>query len=173
MSNAYHPKTDEALGPYLKRLRTMAGVSMGQAAKLSAGRPQSFTTAWLGKVEKGGYEQVGGERLRTLAAIYSDQLGTTIPAEWLLALAGYEVQEPVPPGEDDELLQLFKNNDARALVAAVGKLIELGHPEDVRFLLISAQRFISARSPHLDLEDIYSDPLLSDHVKKFLKEMGL
>jgi len=173
--NAYSPNSDETLGSYLKRLRTLAGVSMSQAAKLSEGRPQSFTTAWLGQVEKGRYEQVGGERLRTLATIYSDQLGITIHAEWLLTLAGYEVDEPAASGSggDDELSQLLKNNDARALVAAIGKLIELGHPEDVRFLLISAQRFISARSPDLDIEDIYQDPVLSEHVKKFLKEMGL
>ncbi len=167
------PYPDENIGLYLKRLRTMAAVSMQAVAKKSKDHPQNFTRVWLSKAERGDYQQVGAERLRTVAAIYSDLLGRTIQVEWLMSLAGYEVKEPETLTEEDELLQLLKNDHLRGLLTAAAKLIELGHPEDIRFLLMTAHRFIATRAPDLEMDDIYSDPDLSEYVRRFMKELGL
>ena len=180
--NKYRPRPDEPLGDYLKRLRTAAGEAQahpvtqdevaGMTTHLPA--PQRFTAAWLSVAEANGYKQPGGDKLRALASVYSRLLRSDIPAEWLLSLAGHELTPSASVTPNNEVLdRLLRHEDILALVAAAGQLLEMGHPEDVRLLIVLAQRYISARDPKRRIGDIFDDPVLSAHVEKFMEAMQL
>jgi len=178
----YQPRPGETLGTYLKRLRAAAGRVQdrpvtqeevaGMTARLPA--PQRFTTAWLSVAESDGYKHAGGDKLRTLASIYSRLLRETIPAQWLLVLAGHDVVELAPPHPNNEALdRLLRHEDVLALVAAAGKLVEMGHPGEVRLLAVMAQRYINARDPQAKIGDIFNDPVLSAHLERWVENVGL
>lgn len=180
--NAHRPYHDESLGAYLKRLRTAAGETQGKtisqdmvadmAAHLPA--PQRFTGAWLSTAEADGYKHAGGDKLRTLANIYSRLLRTTIHPEWLLEKAGFVVEEPPAlPVDQQALDRLLHQEDVLALIGIVGQLIEMGYEEDVRLLVTLAQRYLNARNPAARAGDIFDDGLLSAHVERYMEALGL
>ncbi len=178
----YNSKPDETLGAYLKRLRMLAGqvqlrsISQDEVATMTAEMPapQRFTAAWLSKIEADRYEQPGGDKLRTLAEIYSRLLRSNIPAEWLLFKAGFEIKGNVLSLADKETLNsLLQHEGILALVAAAGHLMEMGHPEDVELLVTIARRYINARDPERRLEDIFEDAVLSTHVRSFMEALQL
>jgi transcriptional regulator with XRE-family HTH domain len=180
----YSPQPGEKIGGYLKRLREAAGevqshpIKQKEVAEMSAAWPdtQNFSGAWLSMAEADEFDQPGAAKLKTLATIYSRLLRTTIPEEWLLKLANYEVEQPVVftrPTEDSEIAKLLENNDLLALLITAGVLAEMQYESDVKFLLESAQRLLKAHCPDLEIERIYKDPILSAHVKNFMREVGL
>jgi transcriptional regulator with XRE-family HTH domain len=180
----YSPQPAEKIGEYLKRLRNAAGEVQGhpikqkEVAEMSTAWPdaQNFSGAWLSMAEANEFDQPGAAKLKTLATIYSRLLRTTIPEEWLLKLANYEVEEPVVftrPAEDSEIAKLLENNDLLALLITTGMLAEMGYASDVKFLLESAQRLLKAHCPDLEIERIYKDPILSAHVRSLMRDTGL
>ncbi len=182
MRQIYGPTEKETLGTYLKRLRLLAAeqqtraisqdVVADMAAHLPA--PQKFTGAWLSVAEKDGYKHAGGDKLRTLASIYSKLLRTTIRPEWLLAKAGFEIEDITTLPQDEEVLQrLLQHEDVRALIGIIGQLIELGYEEDVRLLVTLSQRYLNARDPKAKAGDIFDDEILSSHVEKYMEALGL
>lgn len=179
--NRYRPQADETLGEYLRRLRTAAAEVQGRAISLDAvadmtghlPAPQRFTGAWLSQTESDSNKQSNESKLRSLAAVYSRLLRTPIPAEWLLAKAGFHVEEPVVKLDDQSLDWLLRHEDVLALVAVAGRLIELGYEEDVRLLITLAQRYLNARDPKTRAGDIFDDPVLSTHVEKYMEALGL
>lgn len=184
ISDKYDPQEDETLGAYLKRLRLAAGklqgktISQDMVAEMAAHlpAPQKFTGAWLSVAESDGYKHAGGDKLRTLASIYSRLLRATIHPEWLLSKAGFEIEKLVDlrPQTDDEVLdRLLKHEDVRALIGIIGQLIELGYEEDVRLLVTLGQRYLNAREPNARAGDIFDDPVLSTHVEKYMEALGL
>lgn len=178
----FQPSENETLGAYLKRLRLAAsqvqGKSISQdmvadmAAHLPA--PQRFTGAWLSVAESDGYKHAGGDKLRTLASLYSKLLRSPISPEWLLTKAGHEVEESATTRPDDEVLdRLLRQDDVLALIGIIGQLIELGYGDDVRLLVTLAQRYLSARKPEARAGDIFDDPTLSAHVENYMGALGL
>ncbi len=179
MEENYHPLDNDTLGAYLKRLRKAASATQDEVARMTANlpAPQNFTAAWLSVAEGDGYKQPGREKLRVLSSIYSRLLKSDIPAEWFFSLAGYDTMPlttPVRAASGNEVLdELLRNEDILALVAAAGQLLEMGHPEEVRLLVVLAQRYIHARDPERRIGDIFDDPVLSAHVEKFMEAMLL
>ena len=173
----YRPHDDETLGQYLRRLRELAGAVQGRPIKLddlvqlSADwpQPQRFTAAWLSKAESDGFQYAGGDRLRTLAAIYSGLLKVPVPEAWLLVKAGYKILET----ETATIERLMQYREMLALVALAGQLIEQGYLEDVQLLIASARRYFAFRNPDLDPGDIFQDPALAEHVRSYLDKLGL
>lgn len=179
-SSDISPKIDETLGTYLKRLRmeasTLQGktISQDSVAEMAAHlpSPQKFTSAWLSVAESDGYKHAGGDKLRTLASIYSRLLHITIQPDWLLTKAGFEIEESVEA--DTEVLdRLLQHEDVRAIIGIIGQLIELGYEDDVRLLVTLGQRYLNARKPEARAGDLFDDPHLSAHVEKFMEAMGL
>jgi hypothetical protein len=182
-ADQYRPKrNNETLGAYLKRLRLAASeeqgktISQDMVAELAAHlpAPQKFTGAWLSVAESDGYKHAGGDKLRTLANIYSKLLRTTIPAEWLLSKAGFEVEQAAIPAPDSEVLdRLLQQEDVLALIGIIGQLIEMGYEDDVRLLVTLAQRYLSARNPKAKAGDIFDDATVSQHVERYMEALGL
>ncbi len=183
-SDQYTPNKEETLGIYLKRLRLAASelqgrnISQDMVAEMAAHlpSPQKFTSAWLSVAESDGYKHAGGDKLRTLAAIYSKLLRTNIRPEWLLAKAGFEVEvetAPIAPEDDEVMKRLLQHEDVRALIGIIGQLIELGYEEDVRLLVTLGQRYLNARNPQARAGDIFDDAVLSTHVEKYMEALGL
>lgn len=180
--SAYQPRENETLGAYLKRLRLAASQVQGKtisqdivaelASHLPA--PQRFTGAWLSVAESDGYKHAGGDKLRTLASLYSKLLRSPVPPEWLLTKAGHEVTDSTPPPPDDEVLErLLRQDDVLALIGIIGQLIELGYADDVRLLVTLAQRYLNARKPEAKAGDLFDDPTLSAHVENYMEALGL
>lgn len=181
-SLTHKPRENETLGTYLKRLRLAASqvqgktISQDMVAEMASHlpAPQRFTGAWLSVAESDGYKHAGGDKLRTLASIYSKLLRSLIPPEWLLTKAGHEVTELPATRPDDEVLdKLLREEDVLALIGIVGQLIELGYGEDVRLLVTLAQRYLNARKPEARAGDIFDDPTLSAHVENYMEALGL
>ncbi len=178
--NHYKPNNQETLGGYLKRLREAASAIQGKKISLDTvadrathlPEPQRFTSAWLSKVEVDGYNNVGGDKLRTLSHIYSKLLNTAIQPEWMLIKAGFAVQ-PALPQDDDTLHTLIQNDNVLALVGIVGQLIEMGYEDDVQLIVTLAQRYLNARNPKAQAGDIFDDSTLSEHVGKYMEALGL
>lgn len=180
----YRPQNEETLGVYLRRLRNLAASARGHAVtqeeiarkSTEPGHAQSFTAAWLSLVELDRSQTPGFDRLKTLAEIYTELLGEAIQAEWLLSLAGYAVEEmtlTVPPS-DNLIGQYLQNNDVMALTILAGMLARQGHREDVGLLLTVAKRLVKAKmNEEIDETQLLADPLHSQHVKDFMKMMGL
>ena len=84
MQEAYKSQPDETIGAYLKRLRKSASqvqgktVTLNQMSQMSqrppAAPPEQFTSAWLSMAEADRYKQIGGDKLRALATLYSELL---------------------------------------------------------------------------------------------------
>ncbi len=180
--SSFRPYENETLGAYLKRLRLAASqvqgksISQDMVAEMVSHlpAPQRFTGAWLSVAESDGYKHAGGDKLRTLASLYSKLLRSPVSAEWLLAKAGHEVTESATAVPDDEVLEkLLRQDDVLALIGIVGQLIELGYAEDVRLLVTLAQRYLNARKPEARAGDIFDDPTLSAHVENYMEALGL
>ncbi len=109
--------------------------------------------------------------LRTVAAIYSRLLRTTIPPELLLALAGYQVDRPELDTDtpENEINKLLRDPAILALVAAGAEL----KTEDIYLLLKMAGRLIKATDPSRTIGDYFTDPTLSEHVRHFLEGMDI
>lgn len=178
------PKTDETLGQYLKRLRHLAGrvqghtITQDRVAALSrhpaAAPQQQFTDSWLSKVESDQYQQVGGDRLRALSAIYSDLLRTHIPAEWLLAKAGFTVDDPTaPPSEPTALAPYLRREEILILIGIGGQLIEKGNPEDVHLLIRLGLRYLHSVDAEAHPADLFDNPQLSEQVRNSMEVLGL
>lgn len=177
------PRSRETLGAYLKRLRKLAGevqgrtISQDTVAEMTSHlpTPQRFTGAWLSVAEADGYKHAGGDKLRTLASIYSKLIRTPILPEWILAKAGFEVTETFTAARPDNqaLDKLLQQEDVLALIGIVGQLIELGYEEDVRLLVTLAQRYLNARNPEAKAGDIFDDATLSAHVQNYMEALGL
>jgi hypothetical protein len=181
-SHPYEPLENETLGAYLKRLRLAASqvqgktISQDMVAEMASHRPapQRFTGAWLSVAESDGYKHAGGDKLRTLASIYSKLIRSPIPPEWLLTKAGHEVTDLIVNRPDDGVLdKLLRQDDVLALIGIVGQLIELGYADDVRLLVTLAQRYLSARKPEARAGDLFDDPTLSAHVENYIEALGL
>ncbi|MCP4707153.1 MAG: helix-turn-helix domain-containing protein [Planctomycetes bacterium] len=176
MDEEYKPTPGETIDQYLKRLRSAANQTLQDIAKLSShlSGPQSFTAAWLSSVENGQYQQPGIDKLRTLASIYSRQLGIKIPEQWLLELAGYKSFQPIgeQPDEDD-LRRYLRHNSVMTLVIAAGNLAEAGYMEEVQTLAKSALFLLRAYQPDKSVDQIYEDKVLSTYVQKFIAGAGL
>ena len=167
----YRPLAEETLGQYLSRLRKLASISQEMAVQLS-GRwptPQSFTRSWLSLVETDRLDSPGGDKLRTLAAIYGEQLGVHILDSWLLSKAGHQVT----PQETLPLEKIIGQTEVLALVAIVLQLLEGGHTDDVRLLIENARRYMAFRMPDADPGAIFKDPDLSKHINDYLESLGL
>ncbi len=176
------PLEKETLGAYLKRLRQIAGQVQGRIVSQDAvaemtthlPAPQRFTGAWLSVAEADGYKHAGGDKLRTLASIYSKLIRLSIPPEWILAKGGYEVEAPAVGRPDNQALDnLLQQEDVLALIGIVGQLIELGYEDDVRLLVTLAQRYLNARNPEARAGDIFDDASLSAHVQNYMEALGL
>jgi hypothetical protein len=182
MDNEFAPREEETLGDYLKRLRAEASRIQGRnisqdsvAAEVPDHLPpfQRFTGAWLSITESDSGGQPSETKLRTLAAVYSRLLRTRMPPEWFLAKAGFVVDEPPDPMEEPRLVNLLRNEDVLALLAAVSQLIELGYEDDVKLLTVFATRYLQARDPEARAGDIFDDPRLSRHIQRYMKVLGL
>ena len=179
----YQPRPEETIGGYLKRLRNSAGKTQGKAVSLNqlsqmsqrppAAPQEQFTSAWLSMAEGDRYKQIGGDKLRALAAIYSELLHTTIPADWLLRKAGFQSTEPTTHAAEDTLEHLLQQEDILALVDICGQLIRLGYKEDVRLLVRFAQRYLHAHNPDAEPGDLFDDPALSAHIKRYMEALSL
>jgi transcriptional regulator with XRE-family HTH domain len=178
------PRPDETIGVYLKRLRQAAGqaqgkpVTLNQLSQMSQRPPaapqEQFTSAWLSMAESDRYKQIGGDKLRALAAIYSELLRVTIPAEWLLGKAGFSPAEAGLNKPDlDAVDQLLHYDDILALIGICGQLIEMGYNEDVRLLVRFAQRYLYAHNPDAQPGDLFDDPALSAHMERYMEALGL
>ena len=178
------PRPDETIGAYLKRLREIAGqvqgkaVTLNQLSKMSQRQPaapqEQFTKAWLSMAESDRYKQIGGDKLRALAVIYSELLRVSIPAEWLLGKAGFPPAEAAPKKPDrDTLEQMLQHDDILALVGICGQLVEMGYDEDVRLLVRFAQRYLYAHNPDAQPGDLFDDPGLSAHMERYMEALGL
>lgn len=178
-NTSYRPQPGESLGQYLKRLRATASevqnrlITQDEVARMTTNlpKPQRFTSAWLSVTESDGYKHAGGDRLRTVAGIYARLLRAPIPAEWLLSLAGHKVTSATRP-QSETVNRLLQDEDMLALVTAAEHLLKLGHVEDVRLLIMLAQRYINAHDPQTDLREIFKDPVLSAHVERFSEALS-
>ena len=184
IKEAYQPRSNETIGAYLKRLRHLAGQTQGKpvtlnqlsqlSQRLSTAPQEQFTAAWLSMAEADRYQQIGGDKLRTLAAIFSELLRTPIPAEWLLNKAGFTMPDPPPVEPDRDVIdRLLQHDDILALIGICGQLIEMGYDEDVRLLVRFAQRYLRAHRPEAQPGDLFDDPHLSAHMQKYMEALGL
>jgi transcriptional regulator with XRE-family HTH domain len=165
-NNNYQPRTDEDIGTYSKRLREATGLSLAKIAERSSHLPGSFTRQWLYELEAGKYEHPGGDKLQTLAEIYSQLLESSIPLDWFLAKTAASL--PL-----DQTTRLFSRQDILTLVGIAGQLIKSGYEEDVKLLITLAQRYLQARDPEAHPGDIFDDPELSAHVESYMKKLGI
>lgn len=181
----YRPRPNEKLGDYLRRLRQAASaaqsypVTQDEVANLSAslGAPNSFTKGWLSLVESGKrYKKISSEKLKAVAHIYTNLLGTRISENWLLELVGYAptIELPLLIREQDELVaEHLKRTDIRALVMYAGELAKLGQDKSIATLVSLARSLVQAATNEQKNEDLFSDPVQSEHIKMFMKRMGL
>jgi len=180
----YQPRDDESIGVYLKRLRKEAGQVQGKSVTLSqmsqmsqrppAAPQEQFTSAWLSMAEADRYSQIGGDKLRALAAIYSELLRVSIPAEWLLKKAGFTVSNIGQIQPDRSVLEeILQHDDILALISICGQLIEMGYNEDVRLLVKFAQRYLQAHDPEAKPGDLFDDPALSAHMQRYMEALSL
>ena len=173
------PLAEETLGQYLARLRNLAGEVQHRhfSLEMIAERsnqwppPQNFSPGWLNKVEADAYDTVSGDKLRVLASIYSTLARRVIPAEYLLAKAGFLVEEP---GQiSARWLEVLRRDERlRALVVMVARLIELGEEVDVRALLTIAEQYLQMRDPEAKGDEFVQRPL-SDYVRQHLERLNL
>jgi hypothetical protein len=180
----YEPYAHEPIHDYLKRLRLLAGkvqgrtVTLDQVAEMSqqifSAPQQQLTGSWLSKAEAGKYNELGGDKLRSLAVIYSKLLRTKIQPEWLLLKAGFDLTDPIIIQVEDKTLETFlANENILGLVCICAKLIALDHETDVRGIAQSAKRLLLAYHPKADPGDLFDDPRLSAHARKYMEELEL
>lgn len=181
----YRPLSDEKLGDYLRRLRQAASTVQGysvtqdEVANLSAtlGAPNSFTKGWLSLVESGKRsKKISSEKLKAIAHIYTNLLGTRVSENWLLELVGYApiIELPLLIQEQDELVtEYLKRIDIRSLVIYAGELAKLGQDKSIAILVSLARSLVQAATSEQKNEDLFSDPVQSEHIKMLMKRIGL
>lgn len=79
------PREDEALGPYLRRVRISRGLNLPDVARALVQLPKEMRVShpYLSQIELGQVAQPSRDRLVSLANLYQ------IPSEWLLRKASY------------------------------------------------------------------------------------
>lgn len=181
----YRPLSNEKLGDYLRRLRQAASTVQGysvtqdEVANLSAtlGAPNSFTKGWLSLVESGKRsKKISSEKLKAIAHIYTNLLGTRVSENWLLELVGYApiIELPLLIQEQDELVtEYLKRIDIRSLVIYAGELAKLGQDKSIAILVSLARSLVQAATSEQKNEDLFSDPVQSEHIKMLMKRIGL
>lgn len=127
-------------------------------------------------VEKGRrYQKLSSDKLKAIAHIYSLLLGVRISANWLLELIGYApvVELPALSREQDALItEYLRRFDIKMLVMYAGKLAELGLEQRIATLVGIAQSYVESAQQE-EKEEIFQDPVSSEHAKMFMKRTGL
>jgi hypothetical protein len=71
---------------------------------------------------------------------------------------------------DEKLLnQLLQREDILALIGITGQLIELDYDDDVRVVIVWAQRFLNARNPRAKVGDFFHNTALSKRVEEYIQ----
>jgi hypothetical protein len=71
---------------------------------------------------------------------------------------------------DERLLNnLLQREDILALIGITGQLIELDYGEDVRVVILWAQRFLNARNPRAKVGDLFHDVAVSKRVEEYIQ----
>ncbi len=95
------PREDEALGPYLRRVRISRGLNLPGVARALIRLPKEMRIShpYLSQVELGQVAQPSRDRLVSLANLYQ------IPSEWLLRKAGYTLTLDEPTSSTSGIVQ--------------------------------------------------------------------
>ena len=85
LSTDLRPRDDESLGAYIRRIRLMRGMGLGEVADATPKVPESrhISYSYLSQIELGSALRPSRERLLSIA----EALG--IPPQWLLEKAGF------------------------------------------------------------------------------------
>lgn len=87
------PRADEALGPYIRRVRKARGLSLPDVSRALMPVPKEMRIShpYLSQIETGQVAQPSRDRLVSLANLLR------IPSEWLLGKAAYTITADEPP----------------------------------------------------------------------------
>jgi transcriptional regulator with XRE-family HTH domain len=95
------PRADEALGPYIRRVRKARGLSLPDVSRALMSLPKEMRIShpYLSQIETGQVAQPSRDRLVSLASLLR------IPGEWLLVKAGYTITPAEPAKGASGLVQ--------------------------------------------------------------------
>lgn len=110
LSTELHPRDDESLGAYVRRIRLMRGMGLGEVADATPKVPESrhISYSYLSQIELGRALRPSRERLLSIA----EALG--LPPQWLLEKAGFSGGSGVIPEESSSPTPIVQQIALRA-----------------------------------------------------------
>jgi transcriptional regulator with XRE-family HTH domain len=183
------PRPDEDLGQYLLRLRIDISEFLGRRVTLQEvtdniptyySPRQHFSKQWLSALEQNTFTNPGGDKLRALAAAYSNILEENllkkkVQPEWLLRLANLRPELPriVEGRPGSSLNELVNDRKVMSVAAALFTLKELGREQEFNFLADLVRTYLHRYDPNWQNRRVFRENERFIHFLEFKDEQNL